>query len=67
MKAILREIQDSEDAPSIEVKVQQQLQGINTLIGRSSGSERRALEKAREELLCLVHFMAGSQRSDLRT
>lgn len=67
VNALFREMQGSEDACSIEIKVRRQLKTISGLIGRTSGDERRALEKAREELLRLMEFVADSQSPDLRS
>ncbi len=39
---------------SMKVEVKQQLAWINSTLETASGSERRALEKAREELLRLL-------------
>ena len=51
----------------VHVKVRDQLEWINNALLRSSGSERRALEKARDELLNLMLALTKVSNSNQLT
>jgi hypothetical protein len=55
------EANGSSEHYSIELKVKRQLTWINSELGSSSGTEHRALAKAREELLDLMRSLADSE------
>jgi hypothetical protein len=59
------EANGSSEHYSIELKAKRQLAWINSELGSSSGTEHRALAKAREELLDLMRSLADSKGPDM--